>query len=523
MSDFNNDYENNNIENNPESYANSNNTQNYNSSQNMNYSNNTQSYDSSQNTSYSNDAQNYNSSQFENSYRYSAVPESPTAKPKKKGKGFLKAIAFVLCMAIVGSGSILVYRQFDKDNPSVPVIEKNNDNKDDDDNENVKLSETDSKDNKKSDSEKKSSKNLIELAAREDAKPITDIVDEAMPSVVGIASTFEYTQTASSYGDIFDSFGFGFGGFGGFGGGYDDYNQPQTQTKEVKGTGTGIVMTADGYIITNAHVIYDDSEYNCGKAVDVSVVFADESEKEAKIIGYDTESDIAVLKVDAKDLTPATFGESDDLKVGELVIAIGNPLGFELFGSVTTGIVSALNREITINEKQMTLIQTDAAINSGNSGGPLINSCGQVIGINSAKMSSGYSSNSASVEGLGFAIPITHAKSIIDDLINYGYVTGKPQLGISGQDIDEINARYYNFPRGVFVSEVEKGGAADKAGIKPYDIIIGIEDEPVTSINEMNEIKNKYKAGDTIKITINRSGEDMDIKLTLEEIKPKDN
>ena len=509
MSDFNNDYENNSFENNTDNSVNS------------GFNNTSSEYGSSQTSNYSSEAQSYNNApQMENSYRYSAVPETTAAKPKKKGKAFLKAVAFVFCMAAVGAGSIFVYKQIDKNNADVPVIEKSNDDKNNDNKENVKLSETDSKDSKKSDSDKKPSKTLVELASREDAKPVPDIVEEAMPSVVGIASTFEYTQTASSYDDIFDSFGFGGFGFGGFGGGYDDYSKPQK--KEVKGTGTGIVMTSDGYIITNAHVIYDDSEYNCGKAVDVSVVFADESEKEAKIIGYDTESDIAVLKVDADDLTPATFGQSDDLEVGELVIAIGNPLGFELFGSVTTGIVSALNREITINEKQMNLIQTDAAINSGNSGGPLLNSCGQVIGINSAKMSSSYSTNSASVEGLGFAIPITHAKAIIDDLINYGYVTGKPQLGISGQDIDEVTARFYNFPRGVFVSEVEKGGAADKAGIKPYDIIIGIEDEPVTSINEMNEIKNKYKAGDTIKLTINRSGEDMDIDLTLEEIKPKE-
>ena len=276
-------------------------------------------------------------------------------------------------------------------------------------------------------------------------------------------------------------------------------------------------MTADGYIITNAHVIYDDSEYQCGKAVDVSVVFSDKSELEAKIVGYDTESDIAVLKVDADNLTPATFGNSDELEVGELVIAIGNPLGFDLFGSVTSGIVSALNREISINEKQMKLIQTDAAINSGNSGGPLLNSCGQVIGINSAKMSSNYSS-SASIEGLGFAIPISEAKNIIDDLISYGYVTGKPQIGISCVDVDELYSRYYNIPQGIWVREVEEGSAAEKAGIKVGDVIIGIEGEAVSSIKEMNEIKNKYKAGDEITLTISRSNEDIEIKLVLQEV-----
>ncbi len=448
----------------------------------------------------------------ENSYSYSSnfseQTDNTATKPKKKKRGFLKAIGFILCMAVVSSGSIIGYRYFEKNNPSVSLVEK-----DDSNSQSAKDDTSDSKaasTKKETSSVDKNTPSLLELAARSDAKSIPMIVEEAMPSVVGIASTFEYTSTNDS---------FGFGGFGGGFGGFDNYdNYGSSQTKEIKSTGTGIVMTADGYIITNAHVVYDTSEYNCGKAVEISVLFSDESEKEAKIIGYDTESDIAVLKVDANNLTPANFGQSEELMVGELVIAIGNPLGFDLFGSVTTGIVSALNREITINEKQMTLIQTDAAINSGNSGGPLLNSSGQVIGINSAKMSSSYMS-SASVEGLGFAIPITNAKIIIDDLINYGYVTGKPQIGISGVDIDEINARYYNIPQGIWVSTIKKGSAAEKAGIKQSDVIIGIEGEPVKSIADLNKIKNKYKAGDTVTITVSRAGEDMDFKVVLQEIK----
>lgn len=448
----------------------------------------------------------------ENSYSYSSnfseQTDNTATKPKKKKRGFLKAIGFILCMAVVSSGSIIGYRYFEKNNPSVSLVEK-----DDSNSQSAKDDTSDSKaasTKKETSSVDKNTPSLLELAARSDAKSIPMIVEEAMPSVVGIASTFEYTSTNDS---------FGFGGFGGGFGGFDNYdNYGSSQTNEIKSTGTGIVMTADGYIITNAHVVYDTSEYNCGKAVEISVLFSDESEKEAKIIGYDTESDIAVLKVDANNLTPANFGQSEELMVGELVIAIGNPLGFDLFGSVTTGIVSALNREITINEKQMTLIQTDAAINSGNSGGPLLNSSGQVIGINSAKMSSSYMS-SASVEGLGFAIPITNAKIIIDDLINYGYVTGKPQIGISGVDIDEINARYYNIPQGIWVSTIKKGSAAEKAGIKQSDVIIGIEGEPVKSIADLNKIKNKYKAGDTVTITVSRAGEDMDFKVVLQEIK----
>ena len=430
---------------------------------------------------------------IENSYSYTySADEHDTdgAKPKKKKRGFLKAVAFILCMAIVGTGSVKGYQYFEKHDSKLSIMVNDDKKSDKEQSESSdKSDETKASDESSTNSasSKKDSQlpSLIDLASRDDAKSVPDIVEEAMPSVVGIASTFEYKSNSNS------AFSWGWG------------SSSTPESNEIKGTGTGIVMTADGYIITNAHVIYDDSEYQCGKAVDVSVVFSDKSELEAKIVGYDTESDIAVLKVDADNLTPATFGNSDELEVGELVIAIGNPLGFDLFGSVTSGIVSALNREISINEKQMKLIQTDAAINSGNSGGPLLNSCGQVIGINSAKMSSNYSS-SASIEGLGFAIPISEAKNIIDDLISYGYVTGKPQIGISCVDVDELYSRYYNIPQGIWVREVEEGSAAEKAGIKVGDVIIGIEGEAVSSIKEMNEIKNKYKAGDEITLTIRK-------------------
>lgn len=444
---------------------------------------------------------------IENSYSYTySADEHDTdgAKPKKKKRGFLKAVAFILCMAIVGTGSVKGYQYFEKHDSKLSIMVNDDKKSDKEQSESSdKSDETKASDESSTNSasSKKDSQlpSLIDLASRDDAKSVPDIVEEAMPSVVGIASTFEYKSNSNS------AFSWGWG------------SSSTPESNEIKGTGTGIVMTADGYIITNAHVIYDDSEYQCGKAVDVSVVFSDKSELEAKIVGYDTESDIAVLKVDADNLTPATFGNSDELEVGELVIAIGNPLGFDLFGSVTSGIVSALNREISINEKQMKLIQTDAAINSGNSGGPLLNSCGQVIGINSAKMSSNYSS-SASIEGLGFAIPISEAKNIIDDLISYGYVTGKPQIGISCVDVDELYSRYYNIPQGIWVREVEEGSAAEKAGIKVGDVIIGIEGEAVSSIKEMNEIKNKYKAGDEIALTISRSNEDIEIKLVLQEV-----
>ncbi len=421
----------------------------------------------------------------------SYVSESKPTTPKKKKKHTgLKAVALILCMAIVAGGSIQVYKYIDSNSPKVSDYEDEssaNDNEKDDTDIVAPL-------NNSSDDEELPS--LIELASRTDAMPIPDIVDSIMPSVVGISATFEYTS---------QSYNWGWG-----------YGTPEEQKQQMVGTGTGIVMTEDGYIVTNAHVVYDSSEYKCGEAVEVSVLFSDETELEAKIIAYDEETDIAVLKVDETGLTPATFGNSDELRVGELVIAVGNPLGFDLFGSVTSGIVSALDRQISINEKNMNLIQTDAAINSGNSGGPLLNSCGQVIGINSAKMSSSYSS-SASIEGLGFAIPIDEAKVIIDDLINYKYVKGRPQIGISTRDVSETVSRYYNIPMGVYVAAVQEGSTAEFAGIEIGDVIIGIQGEPVTTGEELNDIKNQYKAGEEITLTITRNGRDIDIKLVLQE------
>ncbi len=435
---------------------------------------------------YNNDYNNDNNDSNISSY-YSEGSPQPPKKPKSHTA--LKVIAFLVCLGIAGAGSVQIYKFMD--NSKFKITEESEPVNKSESLNNTK--ESKNKDNNgQSVPEPQKLPGLFDIASRTDSKYLPDIVDEIMPSVVGISATFEITQQYSSW------------GWGGF--------SPETHTEEITGTGTGIVMTEDGYIITNAHVIYT-TDYNAGEAKSASVLFSDKKEYEAKIIAYDVETDLAVLKVDETGFTPATFGNSDELRVGELVIAVGNPLGFELFGSVTSGIVSALNREISINEKNMTLIQTDAAINSGNSGGPLLNSCGQVIGINSAKMSSSY--GSASVEGLGFAIPINDAKIIIDDLINNGYVSGRPQIGITTVDIDEAYSSYLGLPMGVYVRSIAENSAAEEAGIRIGDVIIGINDEAITSADELNAVKNQLKAGDTITLKIYRDGEDIDISLVL--------
>lgn len=416
-------------------------------------------------------------------------------KPKKKSRHFfLKSAIFVLCLAIAGVGSVQGYKIY-MDNKGKTEVSEFDPNKDKSQRDGD-LSHESEKDNTSVDNKNSGEiPSIIQLAAREDAKPIPEIVDDIMPSVVGISADFEITR------ETYDFFGWSSG----------------TEKKKVTATGTGFIISEDGYIVTNAHCIFDSSEYQAGEALEVSVLFSDESEIEAKIIAYDLETDIAVLKVNKTGLKPAVLGDSNDLMVGELVIAVGNPLGFDLFGSVTCGIVSALNRQISVNERSMTLIQTDAAINSGNSGGPLLNSCGQVIGINSSKMSSNY--GSASVEGLGFAIPITEAKVIIDDLINYKYVTGRPQMGIATQNITETYSRYLNLPMGVYVLSVNPDSAAEKAGLLQGDVIIDVEGQTVTTSSELNEIISKYKAGDKIRLTISRYGQDMEIDLVLQEKK----
>lgn len=424
----------------------------------------------------------------------------PNKKPKKKHTG-LKVAAFVLAMVLVSGGSIGVYegiRSSNADNSS-SIVASN-------DSSAAESSTGDSSSSKKSDS----SQSWIQLASTNGSMSVADIVKKVTPSVVGVQSTF-----SSSNGSNNNPMN-GYGGFFGYG------SQGNNGSQGMTGVGTGIIMSKDGYIVTNAHVIYDD-EYGYGEASSVQIQMSDEETTyDARIVAYDKEADIAVLKIDADNLTPAEFGDSSSCEVGEMVVAIGNPLGLQFQNTVTCGIISALDRKVTINDNTMTLIQTDTAINNGNSGGPLINSSGQVIGINSAKMSSTYSGE-ATVEGIGFAIPMSEAKSIVDDLINYGYVTGRPQLGISCQDVTEAVSQAYNIPVGAYIFSVTAGGAADQAGLQPGDVITSIQDQTISTTEELNAVKNQYKAGDTITLTYVRAGETKKVDVTLAEVQQTEN
>ncbi len=279
-----------------------------------------------------------------------------------------------------------------------------------------------------------------------------------------------------------------------------------SMTSSGTSSGTGIIMSQDGYVITNHHVITG--------ALVISVLTNDNQEFEAALVGSDEMSDLAVLKIDARGLKAAEFGDSSKLRVGDSVVAIGDPLGVQLRGTMTNGIISAINRDLTVGDRTMTLIQTNAALNNGNSGGPLINCYGQVIGINTVKMSSYYSA-SATVEGLGFAIPISVAKPIIDELIENGYVAGRPAIGISGDSLPSYYRTYYRLPEGVYVTSVNEGSDAKAKGIREGDIVTAINGEKICSIDELNTVKNQYAAGDEVTLTIYRSGAYYEVTVTL--------
>ena len=311
--------------------------------------------------------------------------------------------------------------------------------------------------------------------------------NKILPSIVGIQIEYNVTSMFSMFGG----------------------NQTSTATA----TGSGIIISEDGYILTNNHVVSSsesESYYQVSEATKITVkLFDDETEYEAKIVGTDEETDLAVIKIDKTGLTKAEFADSDSIKVGEFAMAVGSPLGLQ--SSITCGVVSAVNREVTDSDgKTYTLIQTDAAINAGNSGGALVNSEGKVIGVNTLKLTG------EDVEGMGFAIPINSTTDITSQLIQYSKVR-RPYIGITGMDLDAQTAKANNLVEGIYIKDVETFSAAEKGGLKIGDVIIEADGKSVKTMDELNEIKNSHNIGDEMKFKVNRDGEEKELTITLGE------
>ena len=311
--------------------------------------------------------------------------------------------------------------------------------------------------------------------------------NKILPSIVGIQIEYNVTSMFSMFGG----------------------NQTSTATA----TGSGIIISEDGYILTNNHVVSSsesEAYYQVSEATKITVkLFDDETEYEAKIVGTDEETDLAVIKIDKTGLTKAEFADSDSIKVGEFAMAVGSPLGLQ--SSITCGVVSAVNREVTDSDgKTYTLIQTDAAINAGNSGGALVNSEGKVIGVNTLKLTG------EDVEGMGFAIPINSTTDITSQLIQYSKVR-RPYIGITGMDLDSQTAKANNLVEGIYIKDVETFSAAEKGGLKIGDVIIEADGKSVKTMDELNEIKNSHNIGDEMKFKVNRDGEEKELTITLGE------
>lgn len=283
-------------------------------------------------------------------------------------------------------------------------------------------------------------------------------------------------------------------------------------TSTTTGEGSGIIISEDGYILTNNHIVSSSSSssyYTVGDASKVVVyLFNDKTPYDATIIGTDEQTDLAVIKIEKEGLTAAELGDSDSIQVGEFSMAAGNPLGMQ--SSISSGTISAVNRDVQTDGRTYTLIQTDAAINAGNSGGALVNSKGQVIGINTLKLSG------TGIEGMGFAIPINSAKPIYEQLIEYKKVK-RPYIGIGGRDLTEELAKANNLVVGIYITSIEEFSAGEKAGLKIGDVIIEADGTAIKTMNELNEIKNKHAIGDTMKIKINRNGSEKEVEITLQE------
>lgn len=316
------------------------------------------------------------------------------------------------------------------------------------------------------------------------------VANKVLPSVVGIEVDFSVSANYPTF-------------------------SAATQSSTSKATGSGVIISKDGYILTNNHII-DTSSTTTSKYYTVSdankvlvYLYEEYNPVEAKIIGSDSVTDLAILKIDRNDLTPVEIGDSDSVQVGEFAMAIGNPL--DMRNTVTSGIISGVNREIEDDNGTMyTLIQTDAAINAGNSGGALVNAEGKLIGINTLKMSG------TGIEGMGFAIPINSTLDISEQLISTGKVK-RPYIGISGTDVSETLSEYYNIPVGVYVRSIQSDGPAKSSDLKPGDVIVKFNGEKIETMSQLNKKKNDCKIGDEVTLTVSRGGEEVDVKVTLTE------
>ncbi len=387
--------------------------------------------------------------------RRSKMPHEPRQKRRGRGFGFVVAI---LVAALIGGagGGYLVYNAIE---PNIDQL-------------NRQLSSLEAEVEKtpiiSTGNQTNSNTNTDPDSSNSDNMSVEAIADQASPAVVAIG-TKALQQTIMGY-------------------------------QTVMAAGSGVIISADGYIVTNNHVVEGSTE--------TTVTLSSGDEYSAKIIGTDVTTDLAVIKVEADvELPFLSFGNSDELQVGETVVAIGNPLG-EFEGTVTRGVVSGKNRSITIDDMTMlNLIQTDAAINSGNSGGALLNLRGEVIGINSAKTSA------IGVEGIAFAIPSEVVVPTVEQLIESGEVT-RPMLGITGSPVPRNN---YGLPQGVMVYDVLRGSSADKAGVKSSDIITAVNGNDVVSIHDINAYKAQLTAGDSMLLDIYRDGDELQIEVILEE------
>jgi serine protease Do len=390
-------------------------------------------------------------------------------KKRRKGKSY---IAVILATSIVSSavtGGVLNYRFTDKINQQLSQIQQTN--------QVPNLQKT---------IESSSDKATISKAVStlETGSSVSAIAKKAGPSVVGIRLTVANPQST-----------------------YSRAMQDQSSSE-----GSGIIMSKDGYIMTNYHVVeYADPKSGYSKNATLEVFLPDKRQAKATFIGGDSKNDLAVIKIDLDNLPVAELGDSSRMEVGDLAVAIGNPLGMEFAGSVTVGVISALNRQVETEDKTLNLIQTDAAINPGNSGGALVNSQGQIVGINTIKISV------SGVEGLGFAIPMNDAKPIVEQLIQYGYVKGRPLMGISGREITTVMAQQYGLPQGIYITETSSESGAQAAGIKKGDVLISLADKDVKTMKDLDNIKKSYKAGDTVNVVVVRNNSKVNLKMTFSE------